>query len=140
MKQYSDRHGTFKIIPEARKVIGISYKRPFADEYYHLDSVSRMLVEYALTEVLVYFPWRDRKIVATAQCSLDDKWDEKTGVDICAEKIELKNHRSIARRLDCVIRILERSIHRIEELRDKHIKKAESIEEDLCKMYGRMPL
>ena len=43
---------------------------------------------------------------AVAKCDERDEWDEKVGVDIAGEKLDLKNHTRLAKKYDQMHRLL----------------------------------
>lgn len=135
MKIINKRNKTFKIIPEANKVIGNMNVKTFSQyaDYASIPFLYRSLITNAIDLSNDDFSY----INATALCDERDEFDVNAGLDVCSAKLELKNHLRVARWYDRAHRRLIEAANIAYKLCKKHVDKAQSIEEDLAKTYGR---
>ena len=80
------------------------------------------------------------KLEAAAYCDERDTFDENVGMDVCAAKLDYKQHMKLAKRYDRAHRLLLETAHIVYGLCMKHYEKAQAIQDDMVKTYGRMPL
>ena len=142
MKKVIIKDKEYIINPEEKMVIGKMDKDPrihLGDNY---KQSHKMLMAYAHEiishdELMRYFmDGENLEYKVIAKCDERDEFDERTGVDICEEKLERKKHLHQARVLDRMHRLLvEAGVIAYNEC-VKHINKANAITEDLERMYG----
>ena len=68
---------------------------------------------------------------AVAKCDDRDEWDEKVGIDIAGEKLDLKNHTRLAKKYDQMHRLLMECATYCYAHCMHHYEKANKIEDDL---------
>lgn len=155
MKKVYYRNKLFKVIPENNSV---ECKASFKDFPGDLKGIKEIYDHIIKSAMVSLYPERysyivdgnDNEIVgiaaiadfvkATSHCDIKDTFDEHTGINVCSAKIEKKNHLKLAKMYDRLQCVLFETAFIAAKLCIKHAKKAEAIEEDLCKHYGRMPL
>lgn len=120
----------FKIIPENGTVYGIAIKKDFTNEVdsTFTDAEFDCLPIYMLEQV----PDLNR---ANAVCDIGDKFDPKIGMDIAAAKLDAKDHEQFAKRCERAARSMESAIKKLDDLANKHTKKAQAIRDDLENYY-----
>ena len=79
-------------------------------------------------------------IHANAYCDQNDEFDEKRGIEVCSSKLELKNHRKLAKWYDRAARDLQEASLIAQSLCIRHEDKAQAIEDDLVRHYGRLKM
>jgi len=123
----------FTIIPEANRVVGKMVEKTPLDykDYSELSEVTSILINYLMPFVLT-----EDTIKATAVCDPKDSFDEKIGMDVCSAKLEMKNHKKIARSYLRASEQLREAANRAEYLFEKHFDKMWAIRTDLKKYYG----
>ena len=131
----------FKIIEEGRKVIGATEKKHVLDEVEDVSPRNTALISYMLfysyDDECLMGPLPSNTIKATAYCDPRDEFNEDTGINVCSEKLDLKNHMQIAKKYDAMYRWLMECANVCYQKCEKHYKKAVAIEEDMARMYGR---
>ena len=136
-------HGkTFKIVPSIKYVEGQMLGKDFLDDLkagIKYDIKDLVAIAMAGTKNIKGF-FDTYVVKASAYCDEHDEWDEKIGMDVCAAKMELKNHLKLAKRYHKASDNLVEASHVADDLAIKHETKAMSIEEDLQKYYGRLAL
>lgn len=148
VKKVKIKNKKFIVIPEAKLVRGeMPVKRVDADLRKGIKPIHRHIINEAtwacdFSRELTAWPIDDNEdlVYANAYCDENDKWDEKTGIEVCAAKLEMKNHLKLARLYDRVHRNLIEAANIVAEWCMAHTNKAKAIEDDLIKTYGRMPL
>ena len=139
-KEVRHRDKTFKIIPEADRVVGwmqekneITYKDYSGLRRDYIDILMEAM--YMGRDGNYKFNNEEEKIKALATCDPRDTFDEKTGMDICAAKLEWKNHNKMAKKYDSAHRKLIEAAQIAYGLCMKHYNKMKSIEDDLERTY-----
>lgn len=125
---------SFKIIPENKIVVGQGEQKGFMEE----------LSDVCTNKELLYMPVKfvddDLHVedynYAKAKCDPKDTWNEKTGVDIVSAKLDMKEHLRKARRYEKALVTMNSLMRKMEDLLDKHLKKAKAIRKDLEEYYG----
>ena len=144
MKKVNVRNKEFKVIPEARLVQGKMVEKNIDNDLNAgIKEKYKELIRFAcgnyesnnILDVLLYD--KIRTVVANAYCDEKDEFDEKVGIDVCSEKLELKNHLRLARLYGKIAKDLSDAAMIANGFCTKHEAKAMSIEEDLVRMYGR---
>ena len=124
---------SFKIIPERGVVVGEMPMKWVDDKDMKagIKPLYKSIIRFLMG-------CRDLDTVkAVAYLDPKDTWDEKTGIEVCASKLELKNHLRLARAYDRVHRTLVEISLVAAEYCIRHTKKAMAIEDDLVRTYGR---
>lgn len=138
MKKINIKNKEFKVIPEAKLVSGVmpekwigkDLKRGIKPIYKSIIfNVARWSSDYLDNE----FP----AISANAYCDEKDTFDEEIGIEVCSAKMEWKNHMKLAKLYDRMHKILIETAIIVGAWCVEHEKKAEAIEADLTKFYGR---
>ena len=137
------KHGKFfKIIPEAKLVIGEAIGNP-ASVFKEVSNVGisrdqelRIKSAIAVLDVDLF----DQPLQANAYCDERDEFDENVGVEVAASKVDLKRHRKMANKYSRLYFLLNKAASTVYKLFLKHCEKARAIEEDLEDYYGRLPL
>ena len=127
----------FKIVDENRTVYGSMEKKPMRNEVNTIFTIEEMSV---LPNFIIFdadgLEDDDLSIYAKATCDKKDVFDPERGMDIVAAKLHYKEHMRYARKYDRLLRIMHRVMRKVEDLCDKHYKKARAIKHDLDKYYG----
>ena len=133
MKRLQKNNKFFKIIPENKTVYGKSIKKSTLNEVNSImtDRELEVLPWYIIDDV-------DKSFYHTAQatCRDGDEFDEKIGMDVVAAKLDKKNHEWMARKYDHALQDMQSAMRKLEDLCNKHLKKARAIEKDLEEHYG----
>ena len=132
MKIIESGNKEFYISPEGKTIIGTMRRKKESayKDFSEIDDVTQSIIRYATDKdgsVNVY---------SAAVCKDPDEYDEKIGMDICASKLELKNHRWIADKYAAAYKRLRKAADSAFELHCKHLNKALAIEKDLKEYYG----
>ena len=144
MKKVNVRNKEFKVIPEARLVQGKMVEKNIDNDLKAgIKEKYKELIRFAsgnyesnnVLDVLLYD--KIRTVMANAYCDEKDEFDEKVGIDVCSEKLELKNHLRLARLYGKIAKDLSDAAMIANGFCTKHEAKAMAIEEDLVRMYGR---
>ena len=139
MKRVFRKNKKFKVIPENGTVMGKQERKRIADEIYEATCKEAILIECA--EDMIY-GWHGlyEPVIATAYCDPKDEFDEKVGLNVCEEKLDFKQHIQLAKRYSSIYRLLMETGNYVYKKCEEHLKKAEAINADLEKTYGRLPL
>jgi len=147
MKKLDIKGRKFKIIPEAGIVqgekeenwIGKDLKRGIKPVYKSIINEIAFAIDRTHTFNAYGWPGESKpKIYATAYCDKNDEFDEKIGIEVCSAKLDLKNHRKLAKFYDRMHRILIETATIVGKMCIEHDQKAQAIEADLEKTYGRL--
>lgn len=136
----------FKIIPEIKVVEGRMDEKHFDDDLkFGITPRIKELVYCAAKYYRTKPKKRNNKIedpyiTGYAYCDEYDEFDEKVGIDVCAAKMELKNHLKLAKKYRKASDDLVEASHVADDLAIKHETKAMAIESDLVRYYGRLSL
>lgn len=143
MKKIVKHNKIFKIIPEAKLVIGEAMGECPA-------SIYKEFTETGITEeerYVIKAAWSvlgmdifDQPLRANAYCDERDEFDEKIGVEVAASKVDLKKHRKMANKYSRLYFLLNKTASIVYKLFLKHCEKANAIESDLENYYGRLSL
>lgn len=140
MKRVIIKDREFKVIPEARLVAGSMPKKYMQDEIHEVD------FNHLLTLISALSCFRDKEydqtfgediLYSNAYCNEDDEWDERTGIEVCNSKMDYKQHIRLAQECDKAYRLLTECADWMYKRCAHHMKKAELIDDDMCKTYGR---
>ena len=142
MKKVTIKGKTFKIIPEAKLVHGEMMEKGYEKDlrigikpiYKSIILVAIRFDKYLRRHTLN----EEKTIHANAYCDEKDTWDEKRGLEVCSAKLELKNHRKLAKMYDRVSRDLQEAALIAQSFCFRHEDKAQAIEDDLCRTFGRL--
>lgn len=148
MKREKRGNKEFKIIPETKMVSGEKYPKIIDSDFvYGVKEAEREMIGAAgdvLDIIWDRYTWLDDDkekelfIHANAYCDERDEWDEKTGIEVCSSKLDMKNHYRLAKQYSRIYRLLQETAATVYRLCEMHVKKAKAIEDDLCSHYGRM--
>lgn len=147
MKKKIRGNKEFKIIPEAKIVVGAMPKKYIEDDFIHgVKEIQREIITEAAEQLDIcygedmwYFDAEENTTVqATAYCDERDEWNEKRGMEVCSSKIDMKNHTRLAKQYSRIYRLLQETSEVVYRLCELHVKKAKAIEDDLVKHYGRL--
>lgn len=146
MKKVSIRDKSFKVIPEAGKVIGeMPLKWISKDLRRGLKPIYRRIIEFGMDTLYPKYSdlWLDFEdlygsdtVKATATCDKNDTFDEDKGIDLCSAKLELKNHLKLMNAYDRLYLVLCDAAEHVLSMMGEHYSKAESIRRDIAKTYG----
>jgi len=139
MKKLNIKNKRFVVVPEKKMVVGRMDRKPVVYGGSNCKPLHRELLKFACNAIT----WQNFDVFdgfgeykAVAKCDNRDEFNEKVGIDICEEKLEMKKHLRIARVFDRVHRLLvETGMVAYQEC-VKHVNKANAIKEDLERMYG----
>ena len=122
----------FKIIPENKTTYGASFRKSLYNEVTSVmtDAELDVMPEYIINDSIFGYN------MAQATCREGDEFDEKIGMDVVAAKLDKKNHEWMARNYDHALRDMQSAMRKLEDLCNKHLKKARAIEKDLEEHYG----
>jgi len=138
MKRITIKEKEFKVIPEARLVQGeMMAKGVIHDLSMGIKNKYRILIREAISS-RAFFNKNFSIIHANAYCDQNDTFDEKRGIEVCSSKLELKNHRKLAKLYDRAARDLQEASLIAQSLCIRHEDKAQAIEDDLVRHYGRL--
>ena len=146
MKRKIRGNKEFKIIPEAKLVTGSMQKKCIADDYvYGIREVECAVISHtaaclgiSVDEWVSWDSGEDLKVHANAYCDERDEWNEKTGMEVCSSKLDMKNHYRLAKQYSRIYRLLQETAAVVYKLCEMHLKKANAIDDDLVKHYGRL--
>lgn len=141
MKRVEIKGKKFKIIPEARLVQGeMNEKGIFKDLKVGAKRKYKNLVREAVdyNKTNNWFNMEPSKIYANAYCDKNDEFDERRGIEVCAAKLELKNHRKLAKWFSKAANDLLEASLLAQSFCVRHEEKAQAIEDDLCRTFGRL--
>lgn len=132
MKVVNKNKKVFKIIPENKTTYGVSFRKSLYNEVTSVmtDAELDVMPEYILNDSIFGYN------MAQATCREGDEFDEKIGMDVVAAKLDKKNHEWMAHNYDHALRDMQSAMRKLEDLCNKHLKKARAIEKDLEEHYG----
>ena len=132
MKVVNKNKKVFKIIPENKTTYGVSFRKSLYNEVTSVmtDAELDVMPEYILNDSIFGYN------MAQATCREGDEFDEKIGMDVVAAKLDKKNHEWMAHNYDHALRDMQSAMRKLEDLCNKHLKKARAIEKDLENHYG----
>lgn len=132
MKVVNKNKKVFKIIPENKTTYGASFRKSLYNEVTSVmtDAELDVMPEYILNDSIFGYN------MAQATCREGDEFDEKIGMDVVAAKLDKKNHEWMARNYDHALRDMQSAMRKLEDLCNKHLRKARAIEKDLEEHYG----
>ena len=134
MKTYNTEDGkSFKIINENRTTYG---KAPMRSMMKELRSVLNKKEIDILPSLIFFEAYSPGINTAKATCDENDEFDDRTGMDIVSAKLDMKDHLRMARKYDQTLRVMQSTMRKLEDLCNKHLKKARAIEKDLENHYG----
>ncbi len=134
MKKIGRKDGkSFKVIEENRTTYGTSPRRKMMDELCSILTEDELDV---LPSFIVYdfYSYIDNKAQAT--CDDKDEFNEKIGMDVVAAKLDMKDHMRMAKNYDRALRVMNAAMRKLEDMCNKHMKKARAIRRDLEEYYG----
>jgi hypothetical protein len=142
MKKVYRKNKEFKVIPENGTVLGKEPRKCISDELNEARDKDAILIEYAEDLIYAWMSCKDmmEPVVATAYCDPKDEFDEKVGLNVCEEKLDFKQHIQLAKRYSAIYRLLMETANYVYKKCETHLEKAEAINRDLIKTYGRMEL
>lgn len=142
MKKLNIKGKKFLIIPEARLVSGKKVAKHIIDDMIYgvkYNEANIMATAAALLDIPFAVDFDTNCYVsANAYCDERDEWDEKRGIEVCASKLDMKNHRRLAKQYSRIYRLLMETANTVYMLCKLHLDKADAIEKDLVRHYGRM--
>ena len=127
----------FKVIPDAGVVVGEAQQSSIFDELNDVCTFSEMNcipINICMDSDEIGFTYKYNK--AKAKCDPRDKWSEKVGIDIVSAKLDMKEHLRKARKLERTLLTMNSALRKIEDILNKHLKKAKAIRKDLENYYG----
>lgn len=134
MKKINIRNKTFKAIPEQKIVYGeMPLKWIDGDMKMGIKDIYKLVIIAAVGEK------NADTIKAKAYCDERDEFDERIGTEVCSSKLEYKNHIRLAKAYSRAFRILTEASYIAEKLCRRHFNKANAIEDDLIRHYGKEP-
>lgn len=138
MKKVNIKGKKFKVIPEAKLVTGKKVAKQLIDDmkYGVRFNEADLIADTALILGISFFS-NDDYITANAYCDERDEWDEKRGIEVCASKLDMKNHYRLAKQYSRICRLLMETSNTVYKLCKMHVDKAKAIEDDLVRHYGR---
>ena len=140
MKKIFIKDKFFKVIPEANLVMGeMPEKWIGRDVRRGIKPIYKAIIVALAQRISDYDVLDYPNICANAYCDKNDVFDEKIGIEVCSAKMEWKNHMKLAKLYDRMHRILIETAVIVGTWCAEHTKKAQSIEDDLVRTYGRMP-
>lgn len=137
--EYRDKNNSirkiFKVIPKNRIVVGDGVQTSIEEELYDVcNSKEVSCIPAAFLDGPFFFD--DEWNHAVAKCDPRDEWNEKTGIDVVSSKLDYKEHMRKARRLEKTLVVMNSLMRKMEDLCQKHQKKAAAIRKDLEDYYG----
>ena len=145
MKKVTEKNKNFKIIPEANIVKGKTRRKYVCDELHGIKLLHRNVIWEALMkednsyDTKCFVPYYDSiDLEAYAYCDRKDEFDEQIGLNVCAEKLDYKQHINLARQCARAYRVLMESADYLYKKCQFHLGKAQAIQDDLADTYGRM--
>ena len=122
---------SFKVIPENNIVVGKGAQTSLFDELSNVCTKT----ELDFMPVTIVFDGKNTNYAKT-KCDPRDEWNEKTGIDVCSAKLDLKEHLRKARKLERALVLMNSVMRKMEDLCQKHKTKAKAIRKDLEDYYG----
>ena len=138
MKKVTKKNKFFKVIPEAKLVIGEMRGTTVSNEVENagINYKQATLIQWAST-VLGQDYDMFSTIQGNAYCDERDEFDEHVGIEVASSKLDLKKHKKMAKRYWAIYRLLVDASTTAHKLYEKHHDKAQAITEDLDRHYGR---
>ena len=142
MRRKVIKNKKYKIIDENKTVYCTGYKKHMVNELYGLKTANKIVLSALLNYLDFIKPQRifdlidSDKIDVTAVCKDEDTYDEKTGIDICAAKIDFHNHTALAKECKNAYKVLGECMNWLYAKGMYHSKKADILREDMKRMYG----
>ena len=134
MKKIKIKDKYFKVISEANIVQGSMMEKCIGKDLRKgIKPLNRLIIAWLIDN----FYYQENFVNATAYCDDEDEFDEKTGIEVCSAKLELKNHMKTAKLYDRIHRVLIETANIVAKLCMFHVDKAKAIEDDLVREYGR---
>lgn len=144
MKKKTIKNKEFIVIPEAKLVKG---KMPQKVVFNDLTAGIKKKYKDVIFEAADNYYGDDEfwlrdfdPIEGKAYCDEKDEWDERIGIEVCAAKMDMKNHRKLARIYNNIAKDLQEAALIAQSYCIRHEDKAQAIEDDLVKYHGRLPL
>lgn len=143
-KKVKIKNKEFIVIPEAKMIKGKMVEKNYENDLkIGIKPIYKGIIRSAI--ILDFFSRKNNInktefVEATAYCGGNDEWDEKRGIEVCSAKMELKNHIRLAKLYNRISRILQEAAVIAQTFCIKHDKKAEAIEDDMVRTFGRLPL
>ena len=140
MKKLKIKDKTFKVIPEARLVQGEMPTKgaEYRDLRRGYKPLCKRIIINCIRAVAPDMYHYDHITHANAYCDEKDTFDERTGIEVCSAKLEMKNHKKMAKAYMRLHNVLIETANIAYGLCMEHADKAKAIEEDLVEHYGRM--
>ena len=142
MKRVNIKGKEFKVIPEAKLVQGEMLEKSCDNDLkIGIKPIYKVILRHAILYDKVFrrHSLNETDIIhANAYCDENDTWDESSGIEVCAAKLELKNHRKLAKMYDRISRDLQEAAIIAQSFCFHHEDKAQAIEDDLCRTFGRL--
>lgn len=141
MKKKEIKGKKFMIIPEAKIVKGTMMEKTVSKDMKRgYKRLYKNIIQYLAYRFGAIDEFDLEEISAIAYCDELDTFDENVGVEVCSAKLELKNHRKLAKLYSRIHKALIKTAIIVDHLCVEHNEKAAAIEDDLVRTYGRMPL
>ena len=118
MKFVTKNQKVFKIVPENKTTYGVSLRKSMKNE------VSSVMTEDEF-DTLPWYIIEDSMTFISAKATCSDN-----------AKLDKKNHEQMAKNYERALRNMNSAMRKLEDLCDKHLKKAKAIRKDLINYYG----
>lgn len=136
MKKVNIKNKDFIVVPEGRVVKGeMPEKRIDKDLKMGIKPLYKKILKFAANEIDKGEDFRT--ISGVAYCDDNDEFNEDIGIDVCSAKLEMKNHRKLQKLYGRICDSLMEAELVATHLLMMHKMKADAIEEDMKKTYGR---
>ena len=150
MKLIENGNKVFKVIPEGKRVEGyLLSKWVGSDLKEGIKPIYKKIIKPLAEELTIlnmndgsfYYNNDEETLVpiinGKSLCDSHDEFSEKIGIDVCAAKMELKNHVKLAILYSRMHKLLVETAIIVDAWCIKHHEKAKAIEDDLINYYGR---
>lgn len=128
---------SFKIIPEHNIVVGEGVQTSLFDELSNVCTETELdFMPVSIVFDGIASDGGENNNYAKTKCDPRDEWNEKTGIDVCSAKLDLKEHLRKARKLERALVLMNSVMRKMEDLCQKHKTKAKAIRKDLEDYYG----
>ena len=134
MKVVITKGKRIKIFPENRVIIGEEPQTSLLEELF--DICTKKELSYIPIKLFHDDLKPDKYNRAKAKCDPNDEWNEKTGIDIVASKLRMKEHLRKARKTEKALVAMNSLMRKMEDILNKHLKQARIIRKDLEDYYG----
>lgn len=141
MKKIQIKNKKFKIIPEIKIIQGEMPRKWIDNDLKRgIKPIYKSIIYYLASSMTSnnIFGNNIKDISATAYCDDNDEFDEKVGIEVCSAKMELKNHLKLAKLYNRMHKILIATAITVGAMCAEHTEKAQAIEDDLCRTFGRL--